>query len=185
MEDSEIISLFWRRSEDAITETADKYGAYCHAISFNLLQNREDAEECVNDTYQKAWDSIPPERPKNFKGWLGTVVRNISVDHYRKSHAQKRCDAFSVLLSELEECIPSSESVERIADARELTEFLNRWLAGRSAEDRNLFLRRYWFGEAVGLIGESKGLSANTVRQKLYRLRRDLKKHLEREGFLP
>ena len=184
MEDAKIIDLYWQRNEAAIAETDKKYGAYCHTISYNLLKIHEDAEECVSDTYQYAWKSIPPERPGKFKIWLGVVVRNISIDLFRKNHAQKRYSEFTVLLSELDDCVPSSESAEQIADAKALAEYINSWLAKLSPEDRKIFLRRYWYGEAVSTIANSKGLSANAMTQKLFRMRSSLKSHLEKEGIM-
>lgn len=184
MEDAKTIELYWRRNETAIAETDKKYGAYCHTISYNILKIHEDAEECVSDTYQHAWETIPPERPGKLKIWLGVVVRNITIDLFRKNHAKKRYDEFNVLLSELDECIPSNESVEQIADAKALVECINNWLSELSSEDRNIFLRRYWYGEAVSTIAKSKGVSANTMTQKLYRMRNGLKSRLEKEGTM-
>lgn len=184
MEDAKILDLYWQRNENAIAETDKKYGAYCHTISYNILQIHEDAEECVNDTYQHAWESIPPECPGKFKTWLGVVVRNITIDLCRKNHAQKRYDEYNILLSELDECVPSGESVEQIADAKSLADCINRWLTVLSPEDRKVFLRRYWYGEAVRTIAKSKGLSANAMTQKLFRMRNSLKRHLEKEGIM-
>lgn len=184
MEDAKIIELYWQRNENAIAETDKKYGAYCHAISYNILKIHEDAEECVSDTYQHAWESIPPERPGKFKTWLGVVVRNITIDLCRKNHAEKRYDGFNVLLSELDDCVPSGENVEQIADAKALTDCINSWLAKLSPEDRKIFLRRYWYGETVSTIAKSKGLSSNAMTQKLYRMRSGLKNRLEKEGMM-
>ena len=184
MEDAKIIDLYWKRNENAIAETDKKYGTYCQTISYNILNNHEDAEECVSDTYQHAWESIPPERPGKFKIWLGVVVRNITIDLCRKNHAQKRYDEYIVLLSELDECVPSGESVEQIADAKVLSEGINSWLAKLSPEDRKIFLRRYWYGEAVATIAKSKGLSANAMTQKLFRMRSSLKRYFETEGIM-
>lgn len=184
MDDDAIIDLYWARKETAIAETDRKYGAYCHAISYNILKIHEDAEECVNDSYQHAWSAIPPERPQRFKSWLAVVVRNLSLDRYRKNRTKKRYEPCILLLSELEDCVPSGESAERLADTKALAECLNRWLAAQSAEDRKLFLRRYWFGEPVSALAKSKGQSANATAQKLRRLRASLKKFLEKEGVI-
>ena len=138
----------------------------------------------MNDAYQHAWESIPPARPGKFKTWLGVVVRNITIDLCRKNHAQKRYDEYNVLLSELDECVPSGESVEQIADAKALAECINSWLAKLSPEDRRFFIRRYWYGEAVSAIAGSKGMSANALTQKLFRMRSSLKSHLEKEGIM-
>ena len=184
MEDVKIIDLYWQRNENAIAETDNKYGAYCHTISYNILKVHEDAEECVSDTYQHAWESIPPERPSKLKIWLGVVVRNITIDLCRKNHAQKRYDEFNVLLSELDDCVPSGESVEQIADAKVLAEVMNIWLSKLTPDDRKIFIRRYWYGEAVSAIAKSRGLSANALTQKLHRMRCSLKSHLEKEDLM-
>ena len=184
MDDTMIIDMYWRRDEEAITQTAQKYGSYCHGISFNILHCREDAEECVNDTYEHAWSSIPPERPCRFKTWLGTVTRNLAINRWKKNRAQKRCDEFSVLLSELDDCVPAGESVEKIAAVKALGEAIDRWLSELSEADRALFLRRYWYGDTVSAIAKSNGLSANALTQRLYRMRCGLKRHLEKEGAI-
>lgn len=184
MEDAQIIDLYWQRDEMAIAETDKKYGAYCHGISFNILHVREDAEECVSDTYQHAWQAMPPERPGKLKIWLGILVRNLTLDLWRKNHARKRYDEFTLLLGELDDCIPSNESLEQILDARALGEHINLWLAAQTQEDRKLFMRRYWYGESVKAISRRSGLSANALAQKLYRMRCGLKKRLEKEGVM-
>ena len=182
MDDSMIIDLYWRRDEEAITQTAQKYGSYCHGISFNILHCHEDAEECVNDTYEHAWASIPPERPCRFKTWLGTVTRNLAINLWKKNHAQKRYDEFTVLLNELDDCVPSRESIEQTVDTKALGECIDNWLSELPEADRHLFLRRYWYGETVSTIARTKGLSANALTQKLFRMRSSLKRHLEKEG---
>lgn len=184
MDDAKIIELYWQRREDAIAETDSKYGTYCRTISYNILRSHEDAEECVCDAYRHTWEAIPPERPVRLKSWLAVVVRNITLDRYRKNRAEKRYAPCDVLLSELDDCIPSAKSAEQSADVKELAAYINRWLAELPPEDRKIFLRRYWFGEPVGVIAKSKGLSANAMAQKLYRLRGALKKHLEKEGVI-
>ena len=184
MEDAQIIDLYWQRSEQAIAETSCKYGSYCHAISYNILRVREDAEECVSDTYQWAWTSIPPERPGRLKTWLGVVTRNLSIDLWHKNRAKKRYGEISLLLSELDACVPAPETVEHIADMHALAGQIDVWLTQQSIEDRRLFLRRYWYGESVSAIAKSLGLTANTLTQKLFRMRRSLKGFLEREDIL-
>ena len=182
MDDSMIIDLYWRRDEEAITQTAQKYGSYCHSISFNILHCYEDAEECVNDTYEHAWSSIPPERPSRFKTWLGTVTRNLAINLWKKNHSQKRYDEFTVLLSELDDCVPSRESIEQTVDTKALGKCIDNWLSELPEADRHLFLRRYWYGETVSTIAKSRGISANAMTQKLFRMRSSLKRHMEKEG---
>ena len=149
MEDSEIITLYWNRDERAIAETSTKYGSFCQRIAQNILTVREDAEECVSDTYQQAWTSIPPLRPQRLRPWLGRVVRNLAINRWRRNHAQKRYAGLEALFSELEECIPSGETAEGRLEEGELTQVLNGWLASLSQSDRVLFLRRYWNGEPL------------------------------------
>lgn len=183
MEDFRIIDLYWQRDETAIVETDRKYGVFCYSVSKNILSRREDAEECVNDTYRQAWDSMPPQRPERLRAWLGKIVRNLSLNRWNKNHAQKRYSGMERLLSELEDCIPAPEAVEKQIEGRELTEFLNRWLSSLSTEDRVLFLCRYWNGDAVKALAKERGVSQGTVSQKLYRLRQSLKTMLEKEGY--
>ncbi|MBR2555886.1 MAG: sigma-70 family RNA polymerase sigma factor [Aeriscardovia sp.] len=183
MEDQQIIKLFWDREEQAVKETAYKYSAYCYAIAFNVLSVKEDAEECVNDTLQKAWDSIPPNRPDNLKAWLGKVCRNVALNLWQKNHAKKRNRGMDLLLSELEECIPSSNTVEKEIENSEISMCINRWLRTLSREDRILFVRRYWYGDAVKALAKARGTSSQTITQRLFRLRKGLKAALEKEDI--
>lgn len=183
MDDLEIIDLYWKRDETAISETAKKYGAFCHGIAGNILSLREDAEECVSDTYYQAWESMPPARPENLRAWLGRVVRNIAINLWRKNHAQKRYTGIDVLMDELEDCIPSPETVEQKLEEAELTGFLNLWLFTLSPKDRILFIRRYWNGEAVKELARECGDAPAKTAKQLYRLRQNLKTLLEKEGY--
>lgn len=183
MDDERIIDLYWRRDEQAVTETDTKYGAYCHAIALNILGLREDAEECVNDTYAHAWDAMPPQRPRRLRLWLARVTRNISLNRFARGHAQRRGGGrMSILLSELDECLPDPRGLEQIEDARELGRVINAWLATQKKQDRTAFMRRYWCGESVADIAQSIGIGANTLSKRLSRMRGSLKNYLEREG---
>ena len=183
MEDSEIIGLYFNRDEKAITETAAKYGAFCLTIALNILRSREGAQECVNDAYLQAWNAIPPQRPDHLGAWLGRVVRNNAYNLWTKNHRQKRCAGMEELLHELEDCIPSPVTVEREIEEQELTEVINTWLASLRKKDRILFVRRYWNGEAVNALAKKVGISAAAAAKRLYRLRRELKATLEKEGY--
>lgn len=183
MEDAKIIELYWQRDEAAITETAQKYGAFCHAIAMNLLQVKEDAEECLNDTYHTAWNSMPPQKPERLRAWLGKVVRNLSLALWNKNHRQKRYSGMTALLDELEDCIPSSETVEQTIETKELSAAIDRWLMGLSGEDRSLFVRRYWNGTSLNDLASLWGVSPNKLAQKMFRLRLSLKTALEKEGI--
>ena len=183
MEDSQIISLFFRRDEAAISETDKKYGAFCYKIALNILSVNADAEECVNDTYLQAWNNIPPQNPDKFGAWLGKVVRNIALNLWNKNHRQKRYAGMDKLLNELEDCIPSPVTVEHKMEEKELTRFINTWLAQLSGDDRVLFVRRYWNGEALNKLAAEYGLSPKNMAKRMYRLRQDLKSKLEKEGY--
>ncbi|MCI8909706.1 MAG: sigma-70 family RNA polymerase sigma factor [Oscillibacter sp.] len=182
MEDSQIITLYIRRDETAIVETDRKYGPFCRRLAENILAVREDAEECVSDTYHAAWNAIPPEEPRSLRAFLGRIVRNLSISRWRAGRAQKRCGGMEVLLSELEDCVPAGETAEEGLERRVLGELISRWLDGLPAEDRRLFIRRYWYGEAAGALAEETGRTANQMAQRMLRLRTSLRKALEAEG---
>ena len=182
MDDTGIIELYWLRDERAVVETDNKYGAYCRTVSMNILGIFEDAEECVSDTYVRAWNAIPPTRPKRLRVWLARITRNLSLDRWSMNRAEKR-GGMTVLLSELDECIPAPRGLEQVEDARELGRVLGGWLAALPEDERTVFLRRYWVGESVAAIAQSRGMSANALTKKLSRMRKSLQKHLENEGI--
>ena len=184
MEDNQIIELYFRRDESALTETAKKYGTFCLCIAMNVLNVKEDAEECVNDTYHTAWNQIPPTKPDSFKAFLGRIVRNFAISKYRALHAKKRFSGLEVMLSELGDCVPGAESIEQEIEAKELSTYINTWLAGLKQEDRVLFVRRYWYGEEVRELAKKCGVSATQMTQRMLRLRRKLKSFLEEKGVV-
>lgn len=184
MEDERILELYFRRDESAIAETAGKYGAYCHGIALNILSVAADAEECVNDTWLQAWNAIPPLYPERFGAWLGRVVRNIAINRWNKNHSKKRYAGMEVLLTELEDCIPSPGTVESEIEEKELTQAINVWLRSLPQDDRILFVRRYWSGEAVNWLAEECGVTPGRLAKRMYRLRQNLKAALEKEGYL-
>lgn len=184
MEDSQIIDLYWRRDEAAIAETQRKYGVFCYSVAKNILSVHEDAEECVNDTYHRAWDSIPPQRPVKLRAWLGRVVRNLALNLWNKNHTQKRYAGMTELLSELEDCVPSPQTIEREIEEKELSGFLNAWLLSLNREDRVLFVRRYWNGEALRDLAKERKLDPARLAQRMYRLRGQLRTALEKEGIV-
>ena len=181
MTDEQIIRLYFDRDQAAIAETDRKYGSYCYSIASNLL-GREDSEECVNDTYHAAWTHIPPEVPQSLKAFLGRIVRNLSISRFCRSHAQKRSSGTDVLLSELEDCLPTPQTVETEADSRELSRLISSWLATLSGDDRALFVLRYWHGSAVQDLAEKCGCTPNAVSLRIRRLRKNLKHYLEAKG---
>lgn len=182
MEDAAIVELYWRRDQTAIAETDGKYGPFCRKIAWNILAVREDAEECVNDTWHQAWISMPPQRPNSLRAYLGRIVRNLSMDLWRRNHARKRGSGMEQLLSELEDCVPARQTVEDAVETVELSRIISRWLDSLSSRDRALFVRRYWNGEPLGALAAEAGLPANRLSQRMLRLRNSLRKALEKEG---
>lgn len=182
MEDSQIIKLYYSRNEQAITESDRKYGPLCRRISLNILSIKEDAEECVNDTWFAAWKRMPPDRPRALGAFFGRITRNLSISRWRACHAKKRYHGMDVLLSELDDCVPTVDNVEQAIDQKELTELLNTWLDSLKHDDCVLFVRRYWYGDAVNALASEWGLYPNQISQRLLRLRKKLKAYLEKEG---
>lgn len=184
MEDSQIVDLYWKRDEAAIDETERKYGALCRLVAKNILSVDEDAEECVNDVLHQAWNAIPPQRPDKLGAWLGKVTRNLALNLWNKNHTQKRYAGMTALLSELEECLPAPDTVERELEDAELSAAIDGWLRTLPKEERVLFLRRYWYGVELQALAAERGVSPNRLAQKMLRLRRRLKQTLEKEGYL-
>ena len=185
MEDNQIIELFWQRDESAITETGRKYGAYCRTIANNILQNNEDAEECVNDTWLKAWNSIPPARPASLKAYLGKITRNLALDKAAAASAQKRGGGeYTLALDELAECIADGSDIEQAYEEKELKEYIFKFLRTLPERERNLFVRRYFFVDTVKEIAAKYALTENNVMVILSRTRKQLKSKLMKEGFI-
>ena len=185
MDDNKIIKLYQQRCEKAISETAQKYGRYCHYIAFNILQNHEDSEECVNDTYLRAWNSIPPKHPKKLQIYLGKITRNLSLNKYEKITAQKRSNGqVGLILDELLECIPDKESEEYITDDMVIKETIEAFLERLPAEVRKIFVHRYWFMSSVKEIAKEYGITESKVTVTLFRTREKLKTVLEKEGII-
>ena len=182
VEDQKIVDLYWSRDEDAILHTQRKYGGLCQTIAQNILGNREDAEECVNDTYLKVWDSIPPQRPQSLVAFLSRVVRNISLDRYRHNHAEKRSRGADVMFSELEECL-TEESLSALPAEVGIRDAINRFLKTLDQESRILFVRRYYYMDSNEILAKTFMIRENTVRQRLFRIREKLKDYLEKEGI--
>lgn len=184
MEDEKIINLYFAREERAIDETGKKYGSYCRSIAFNLLRSHEDTEECVSDTYLHAWNAIPPTRPQCLRAWLGRITRNLSFTRWEAARAQKRGGGQGeLLLSELSECLSGGHSAEERFDAQQLTQTIERFLHTQSRENRQLFLRRYYYGDSVRRLAGLFGMTENTVKSRLFRLRGGLREALEKEGI--
>lgn len=182
MEDHAIIELYWQRQETAIQETAVKYGAFLSGLSWNILRSHSDAEECVNDTYLRAWNAIPPQRPSAFKLWLGRITRNLSLDRWRKAKAEKRSGDLEVLLGELDVCVPAPQSVEKQLEDVEIAAVISGFLRTLSAQNRTMFLRRYWYGQSIAEIAAALHCGEGKVKSSLFRTRAALRETLEKEG---
>ena len=178
MEDRDIITLYFARNEEAIRQSSKKYGTYVMGISMSILENSMDAEECVNDTWLKAWKSIPPQDPPSLKVYLGRLVRHLSIDRLRTVKRLKRNRELEVALDELTLCSPPDEE-----DATALTEALDAFLDGLEPLDRKLFLGRYWHLYPVALLADTYNLTANNTSVRLHRLRERLRTHLAERGF--
>lgn len=183
MDDKEIVKLYWDRSEDAIFETQKKYGKYCHYIAYNILYSPQDAEECVNDTYQKAWETIPPQKPEKLSAYLGKITKNIAINRSIHDRAAKRTPEMKVILDEAEEFIADPFSTGDIGEGLHLQDTINRFLDSLTKEVRIVFVRRYWYMSSVKDIARDYGMSESNVKITLMRTRTKFKKYLEREGI--
>lgn len=183
MEDEKIIDLYWDRDQRAIGQTAEKYGAYCHRIAKNILYNKEDCEECVNDTWLKAWNAMPDERPAILSAFLGAITRNLSLDRYRKQHAAKRGNGeVAFIFDELTDEADKREPVHYIEE-QELVEGINRFLGNLPKEHRVMFVRRYWYFDNITQIAERFSCSESKVKTTLFRIRGKLMDYLKKEGY--
>ena len=180
MEDTRIIEMFFERDQQAIQELDTKYGKVCHKLSYNIVNNRYDAEECVNDAWLGAWNSIPPQRPDPLRAYVCRIVRNLSLKKLRANSALKRSSRFEVSLSELEDCISAHSLDEQLA-AGELSAQINAFLAALRRDDRVMFVRRYWFAQPLSEIADAFGTTENNVSVRLGRIRRKLHTYLERK----
>lgn len=183
MTDQMILDLFWKRSEDAIQNTSQKYGAYLTKIAMNILRHHEESEECVNDTYLSAWEQIPPDHPENLLAYLGRITRCLALNRYDYLTAQKRNAEFTLQLSELEECLSRPDCVESQYENGELSSAISTFLRTLDGEKRNIFIRRYWFSDPITEIASRFNLSESKVKSILFRLRKQLKQYLESEGY--
>ena len=185
MEDRQIIELYNERSEAAIPEIADKYGKYCHYIAYNILFNELDSEECVNDTWFRAWNTIPPQQPNKLSAFLGKITRNLALDRYKYYNRKKRGNGQTAqALEELSECLSVGNSTEQEVEVRQLAEALNTFLRSLSPEKRQVLVRRYWYLSPVKEIAMDFGMSESGVKTILHRTRIKLKHFLEKEGIV-
>ena len=185
IEDEKIIDLFFNRSEKAIQELDIKYGKVCHKLSYNILNNKQDAEECVNDAYLGAWNAIPPTRPNPLLSYIVKIVRNISLKIYWRKEAAKRSGHYKIALEEIEGYITDQKTVEDEIEARELARIIGEFLDTLTLENRVIFMRRYWFADSYRDIAEFMGLSEKNISVRLTRIREKMNQYLiEREVFV-
>jgi len=184
MDDKDIVELYWQRNEQAIKETADKYGAYCRKISQNILSDLADSEEILNDIYMQAWLSIPPHHPDSLMAFLGKLARNLALNRYKAVHAKKRlADKFAVSLDELSDCTPSAITVEDKAEIAELGKSISRFLYSQKEDIRNVFICRYFYCDSIEEISGHFGYSQSKIKSMLMRARIRLKSYLKKEGY--
>ena len=185
MEDHQIVELYWQKNADAISETSNKYGGYCFAIADHILNNTEDSEECVNDTWLHVWNAIPPQKPNVLRMFLAKITRNLSVNRFKARNAEKRGGGEILLvLDELADCLAGETDVEREYEGRELEQCIRRFVRGLPERDGNVFVRRYFFTEPVAAVAERYGLTENNVMVILSRTRKKLRLKLVKEGYL-
>lgn len=180
--DREIVEFFLERDERAVSAASSKYGKYLSAVALNVLGDRQDAEECVNDTLLKAWESIPPAEPTNLGGYLAKIAKNLSLNRLRRENTEKRGGELTRVYEELGGCAGSS--VERSYEQKELIEAINAFLGGLAADKRDMFVLRYWYCMSVAELAERTGISENRAAVELFRTRKKLVKHLRKRGFL-
>ena len=181
MEDEKILDLYWARQENAIVETQNKYGNYCQRIAYNILLSTYDAEECVNDTYAKAWNTIPPARPERLGAYLGKITRHIALNRLSYDNAKKRNSHMDLIYEEVEEILPAGDGDP--TEALALKEAIEEFLDALTKQSRIIFLKRYWYMASISQIATVLGLTENNVKVTLLRTRKKLKAHLERKGI--
>ena len=183
MDDSKIIDLYWARSQQAITESETKYGAYCRTVARYILDRTEDAEECVNDTWLRAWNAMPPQRPTVLQAFFGKLTRNLSLDRWRRDRAQKRGGSqVELALEELEDCLSARDRVDEVVDAQVTADLISEFVRGLPQQDRVLFVRRYWYLDDIQTLAKRMGMGQSQVKSRLHRIRQRLKTELEKEG---
>lgn len=184
MDDAKIVQLYWDRNEQAIPATANKYGNYCTSIAKNILGNHEDAEECVNDTYMNAWNSMPPHRPNILSTFLGKIVRNLSLNRYKHNTVDKRGGGqATVVLDEISNLVSGKDDVEQEIDRKELVKAIDSFLDRLPTDKRNIFVCRYWYFDSISDIANRFGMTENNVSVTLNRLRLKLHNYLLERGF--
>lgn len=184
MEDTKIIDLYWQRDESAIRITDQTYGPYCYQVAYNILNDRMDSEECVSDTWLRAWNVMPPQRPERLKLFLAKITRNLSLDCLKSRNARKRGGGeLPLILEELQECVASGGDAEQELLAKELSRDVNTFVRGLPEREGNLFIRRYFFCESVEQAAHRYGITAGNASVMLSRTRKKLKAFLQQKGY--
>lgn len=183
MNDESIIKLYWNREETAIEETDKKYGKLCKRIAFNIVNNMCDVEECIDDSYLTVWNSIPYDRPKHFSAYICRIVRNLSLKRLEYNTAAKRRPDLMVSFDELEGCLTSGQNPEDYVDAKQLGKAISSFLSSQNERSRNIFIRRYWYFDSIKDISEDYGIKEERISVILFRMRKKLRNHLEKEGL--
>ncbi len=182
MTDNEMIELYFARSESAIEETDRKYGSFVRSLTYGILGSAEDSEECVNDTYVRLWELIPPERPERFRAFIARIARNLALNMLERMSAKKRGGRYAACYDELSETIPSPDTVEKAVEDKELSGLLDRFVRSLAREKQLIFLKRYWYMRAVSEIADEMNISESKVKMSLHRTREKLREFLEKEG---
>ena len=184
MEDSEIVELYFSRNENAIAETRTKYEKYLRTIAYNILANNEDTDECVNDTYFKAWDSIPPNKPVKLSIYLGAIVRNLAISVFRKQNTASRAGSqYALSLDELAECVSGNDSPEEQVEVGVVAKAVSDYLRTVSSDARVIFVCRYYYNDSISRIAEYFGAGESKIKSSLFRTRNGLKEYLKKEGL--
>ena len=182
LEDEAILEMFLRRSEEAIQELDNKYGKVCYKISYNIVNNRQDVEECMNDAYLGVWNTIPPKRPDSLLSYVCKIVRNLSLKMYYKKGAVKRSSHYTIAMEEIKDCIADWKTVEGEMETREFLHMIEDFLDTLTVENRVIFIRRYWFSNSCKEIGEHMGFTEKNISVRLTRIRRKMKEYLRQRG---
>ena len=184
MNDNEIVELYVSRNEDAINQTAIKYGSRLRNIAYRIVDDLETAKECENSAYFETWESIPPYEPRDYLfAFVGRIIRHIALDNYRMNNRQKRHALYCELTQEMQECIPGNDDTEAEIEAKCLSGMINEFLKTCTEEQQNLFVRRYWYFDSIDELANEFGFSQSKVKTTLFRMRTDLKAHLEKGGY--
>lgn len=183
MEDAQIIQLYWDRDEQAIAQTRDKHGRFCRSVAWNVLRSEPDVEECLNDTWLRAWNAMPTDWPQALRAYLGRITRNLAISRYRAAHADKRGGGvLPCALEELGDCV-SDRSVEQTVEARELARLISAFVRALPPESGDLFVRRYWYLDSIEQLASRFHMSESRVKSNLFRTRKRLRAYLEQEGI--